>query len=154
MSYEYYANVDDLPIFNWAMINENNKIQYIRKDQYNEPVVKEDIEAWKAFSNTYSDDIGQSKNYTRYVELLQESNELMAEYIATNNVSLLNDIKIIQSDIDKVKKEIDDNDSSIFDMVVAIHQHLGIQLTPQTTTVRMFFKYLEQLNKNGRASNK
>ena len=154
MSYEYYANVDDLPIFNWAMINENNKIQYIRKDQYNEPVVKEDIEAWKAFSNAYSDDIGQSKNYTRYVELLQESNELMAEYIATNNVSLLNDIKIIQSDIDKVKKEIDDNDSSIFDMVVAIHQHLGIQLTPQTTTVRMFFKYLEQLNKNGRASNK
>ena len=154
MSYKYYVSVDDLPIFNWAMINEDNKIQYIRKGEYDKQPVQEDVEAWKAFSNTYSNDIGESKNYTRYIELLQESNELIAEYIATNNTSLLNDIKLLQADISKAKEKIDENDSSIFDMVVSIHQHLGIQLDPQTTTVRMFFKYLDQLNKNGRSSNK
>lgn len=146
MQLEYYENADDMPIFNWAMINEKDKLQYIRKGNYGAPICQDDIIHWKSFCDSYREEFGVSKEYKEYIDTLHELNELIGEYIETGEEMIRNFITIKQSEVEGLKKHIDQTgEQSVFSAAVALHQHLGTNLNLQETSVRMFFAYLEEL---------
>ena len=146
MSYEYYESVDDMPILNWAMINEKDKVQYIRKDNFSGEICKEDYINWKIFCDKYREEFGVSKKYKEYINTVHELNLLIDEFITTGNAIIRNSINIKQGEVEELKKHIDETgEQSVFSAIASIHQHLGTPLDPQKLSVRMFFEYLEQL---------
>ena len=81
-------------------------------------------------------EFGQSKELKKEIELRKDLMEVSLEYLLNNDRSLLNDIKIINSDLEKLLNDSSNQVELDFDEEISkVSKHLGYAINQKTTSV-------------------
>lgn len=108
MQEEYYLKVDDCPLKAWRKANEGD-LKWLRSEK-GKGTKEQDKKAWEELQDDFLRQIGLSKDYAEYLDLLRERAILQLEYlkserkrdgITIRNRALLNKIKILDVQINE-----------------------------------------------------
>tara|TARA_R110000744_G_scaffold275082_2_gene388058 strand:+ start:3205 stop:3543 length:339 start_codon:yes stop_codon:yes gene_type:complete len=85
-------------------------------------------------------EFGQSKELKKEIELRQDLMEANLNYLQANDRSLLNDIKLIKSDLDKLMNDASSDVDYDFDKEAGkLGEHLGMIIKQKETSVFEYY---------------
>ena len=97
----YYLDTENLPLFNWRMINDKSDFTYLRIDKL-KGSENEDIEAWNVVLDSYYKEFGLSEDYNILLELKMDLALLQNDFAITGTTFLLNKIRHLTEQVQEL----------------------------------------------------
>ena len=140
---EYWASIDEMPLYNWIRCN-RGEIKYSRVKKRGNSY--HDIKNWSALYDEYLKEFGLDTRYKRYVEAQIKKAILQSDYIITKEKFKLTEIEIESQKL----KDMDSHfgaGKQIEEILTWLGMFLGYKLDQKKTTVKEYFIILEQYGK-------
>lgn len=141
-----YNSIEELPIWNWFKVFETNELKHIIKG---EGVVEDSIlkENWNKLFSEYIDIFGLDDNLVSHIKHEKKLVLLQLEYAIKKRPS---DLFKIELALTNVKEKQSEKVKSDFMQVIAqVENALERNINERKISVRKFYTYLKQLEKNG-----
>lgn len=97
----YYLDTENLPLFNWRMINDKSDFTYLRIDKL-KGSENEDIQAWELTLDSYYKEFGLSEDYNVLLELKMDLALLQNDYAISGNTFLQNKIRHLTEQVQEL----------------------------------------------------
>jgi len=97
----YYLDTENLPLFNWRMINDKSDFTYLRIDKL-KGSENEDIQAWESTLDSYYKEFGLSEDYNVLLELKMDLALLQNDYAISGNTFLQNKIRHLTEQVQEL----------------------------------------------------
>lgn len=150
-STQYYSGIDEMPLFNWRKCQEKGDYKYARISIENGSDLLDEF-SWKIIYDTYLEEFGFTSTYVRIMELQHEIAELQCDFIIQDRRFILNKIKMLEGELSELVER--PNESDMDQAITYISKWLGFRINPKETTVREFFKYVRDYEKEVEAMKK
>lgn len=147
---DYYGDIDEMPLYNWRKCNEG-KVHYTRKN-LEKGTKKRDHEQWEKTYDSYLAEFGLGQDYARYYELKIELAVIQCEFVETDDRFLLNRIKQLEHEIKELLEREPGADTDT--AIVHLSKWMGSLIDQKKVTVRMFYKMLNEQQKEAEALKK
>jgi hypothetical protein len=148
----YYKSIDDMPIYNFHqyMVTQDLKwlLEETEKYKSTEKTDQLLVDQWVILHDEYLKHFGISKNYKKVMEQEDKITKLMISRWLKDDASLETIIKIETMKLDELngKKK---KGSSFEEDIAVIEKYRGIGLDPKKTSVKMFYTYINLMQKDG-----
>ena len=145
----YYDSIDEMLLFNWRRCQEKGEYVFMRRNMDEEDGRKvseeKDLIAWEKVYGEYIDEFGWGKFFERVWELKEQIALAKCDYIIENRRYLLNEVNSLQAELDELlNREVDgDMDTCI----IHLSRWMTYRINDRETTVREFFKMLNEFEK-------
>ena len=147
----YYLSIHDCSIHSWSRARKNGNYTFLQRRHFNTPSNKIDMDNSLSGEYAYMEllsqiwhEFGQSKELKKEIELRRDLFDVSMLYIQSDDRSLLNDIKLIKADLDKMIAESGAAVEVNFDEQVSkLAKHLGRAINQKETSV---FEYYAATN--------
>ena len=140
-----YNSIEELPIWNWFKVFETSELKHIiKKGEVDESILKE---KWQELFSEYVDIFGLDDNLVSHIKHEKKVVLLQLEYAIKKKAS---DLFKIELEMLKAKEKQSDKVQSDFMQVIAqVENALTRNIDEKKISVRKFYTYLKQLEKNG-----
>ena len=146
MEFKRYEHIDDMPLFNWRKVQEDQDYRYTRlEDIYKGEEEPEDYLAWDKVYESFLETFGVSEYYTRILELRLQKAIAQCDLVITEDRSHNNFIKRYDREITELMNR--DNDMTLGDCISYVSKWQGYPVQQKKTTVREFYETLETMKK-------
>ena len=146
---DYYKKIDDLPVWNFWQVIEDNEFGYLLKLENYEEIPEYDIEqlakVWDDLDYQYFKYFGIDEKY--YDKLIQEKKILLLEIEAIIEKSTFAIVRLRQEK--RFLKEMSEEGAKIknLDMLVSVEKFMGFSLNPKEISVKKFYSYVKNMVK-------
>lgn len=143
-----YSSIESCPIYRYSRVIETGNLEYLlpKKIKITNRVKSLLDDAWTNINDEYFDRYGISDEYKELhrqeISLAKE----MCQYIIDDKAHHLNQITYLLKSIELKKRKL--KSSEINEVKYYIEKDIGIKLDEKTTSVREFFDYYHQVQKN------
>lgn len=146
----YYANIDELPLFNWKKCQEGKK-EYTRKN-IEEGNEIGDYQAWTDIYSSYLEAFGISRQYKEYLSKQSAYIRALLRFAQSGDDFDKNDIRIIRIELDLLEKQFESKDNSTLDdAIVYVSKWLGGGFIDENkTTVKQFYTAYNKMIEHGK----
>lgn len=140
-----WESIEDMPIYNWMKILETGDLKWLFKEKGRVSVKAEDH--WLTLQQEYMDEFDLDEGYKQQLRLMEKLKNLNCEFVITRDRSLLNIIKITETDIADLGPKAAIGFYQILDHV---EKYKGFAIDPKTTSVMKWYYSLKNMS-NGKA---
>lgn len=148
----YYSSLDEMPIYNWRMINETNNLEFLLKKKKKlserEILILEDVFA--TLYDSFLDTFGISDTYRRMLELKRDIAVLQARMVIENDRSLRTDIRIADYELKELNKKGSESKQTFIEVKAYIEKFMGFRINQYETSVTEYYSYLDIMKKNNK----
>lgn len=141
---KYYTSIEDLPVWNWWKLHENNDVSLVlrdKKDKVDESVV----DVIKALQNEFIVTFGIDENYASSLRKQIEIELLKIKILKTKDRSFNTMIKILEIELqDLTSKE---QDRSVGGATIAIEKWMGFKLEIKKVSTFEYYSYIKAIEK-------
>lgn len=146
MEFKYYEHIDDMPLYNWRKVQEDQDYRYTRlEDIYKYKETTTDYIAWDKVYESFLDSFGVSEYYVRILEIKRMKALAQCELVITGDRSNNNTIKRCDRELKEIMER--DNDMTLGDCISYVSKWQGFPVRQKQTTVREFYETLETMRK-------
>ena len=143
----YYATIDEMPLYNWIKCSEENDLTHARKGKNGTKQLDEHY--WTAIYNDYLDTFGLSKYHKKLIMTQKKRAIAQLEHIITEKKFQKT---IIEMQTQKLQSILDSNGTglSIEQSLIHLSKWLGYYIKTKEISVKEFFvlsKECERANK-------
>jgi hypothetical protein len=132
-----------MPLFNWLRCLEG-KLNYTRKNATEQDeITQEDLDSWNKIYDNYLDIYGLNDLAKRLMKLQVKLAKAKNDYIIRSNKFQFNVIRIIESEIEKVKG-LTNKGITTESVLVHLSKFQGYHISVKTLTVREYFDLLKE----------
>lgn len=143
----YYNSIHTCSIYSWSRARKHGNFSFLQKKHFNTPANKIPQNSSLAGEECYLSlltelwhEFGQSKELKKEIDLRTDLMELNLEYLIEGDRCLLNDIKIVKAELEKLLKESSSSVDFDFDKEVGkVAQHLGRAINQKETTIFEYY---------------
>ena len=140
-----YNSIEELPIWNWFKVFETNELKHIIIEGVVEDTILKDT--WNKLFSEYIDIFGLDDNLVSHIKHEKKIVLLELEYAIKKKAS---DLFKIELEMLKVQEKQSEKVQSDFMQVIAqVESALTRNIDEKKISVRKFYTYLKQLEKNG-----
>jgi hypothetical protein len=141
----FYESIEEIPLYNWAKINEGNlKFILLKIDtEVNELQLSE---AWEKLYDDYIVKRGLSKHYQKLLTLMKQKTVLECDYIITGELFKLTEIEIQEEKLREMIQK-DAVDISIEKTLIYLSKWIGYRLDWKVITLNEYYLILEEYGK-------
>jgi hypothetical protein len=140
-----YNSIEELPIWNWFKVFETNELKHIIIEGVVEDTILKDT--WNKLFSEYIDIFGLDDNLVSHIKHEKKMVLLELEYAIKRRAS---DLFKIELEIENTKEKQSEKVQSDFMQVIAqVENALNRNINEKKISVRKFYTYLKQLQKNG-----
>lgn len=138
-----YKSFDDISLYSWNKCT-NGMLQYVRFGATDEDTHDEnDVKAWDSIYDAYLKMFGLQPIYEQYLRKSIELANVQADYVITSDKYLKNVIRILETDIEKLKGKFNKG-TNIEDVLIYLGKWYGQILDSQKITAKFYFSLLKQ----------
>jgi len=138
----YFLDFSEIPLFNYEKCL-NGEYHFARKDK-TKGNDQADYHVWKLIYDQYLKKFGIGREYSMFLDKVEELTLLNCEYVETENRFLLNGIRRLEREIeDFTKKE----KGNFTEQVVIVSKWLGSRINTRETTADEFYTMVEMIKK-------
>jgi hypothetical protein len=138
-----YSGIDDMLLFNWLKCLEG-KLNYTRINaNEHDEITQEDLDSWNKIYDNYLDIYGLNDLAQRLMKLQIKLAKAKNDYIIRSNKFQFNVIRIVESEIEKLKS-LTNKGITTESVLVHLSRYQGYQITVKTITVRGYFDLLKE----------
>ena len=140
MSYEYYNNYDEIPLFNWRKAMEKQLFKFVRLD-ISKGIDAQDVDAWMKVYDSYLEERGIGNDMIYLLDLKNAKMELELEFAENGDNFLRNEIRRLNKEIiDYISK---DKGLSIDEILVHLSKFCGYRINQKEMTAKEFYILLD-----------
>ena len=143
-----WADLEEMPINNWRLILETGDLKYLFKSGKGR-VSKRCEDHWDNLQQEYINEFGIEENYKQLLRLQTKLTNLNLDFVITRDRHLLNVIRIIEADIEDLKKG---ESIKFFEMLDHVEKYKGFAIDPNKYSVKKWYYSLKNISKNGEAN--
>lgn len=151
-AWNFYESIDELPIWNWNMVNEKGDFTYLKKNRINGQVTKEEYanlkEQWEKLFADYIDRFKFSKNFLTIFDKKKEIMQWQKQYAETGDKSVFTFIKFAERELAELEKE--KTGSDFLETKSILQQFLGYRIDAKLTSVAEFYTDLRRLQERNK----
>ena len=130
-------------LFNWLKCLEG-KLNYTRINaNEHDEITQEDLDSWNKIYDNYLDIYGLNDLAQRLMKLQIKLAKAKNDYIIRSNKFQFNVIRIVESEIEKLKS-LTNKGITTESVLVHLSRYQGYQITVKTITVRGYFDLLKE----------
>lgn len=138
-----YKSFDDISLYDWNKCT-SGLIQYVRIDVNDEDTYDEnDIKVWDNIYDAYLKMFGLQPIYEQYLRKSIELANIQADYVITSDKYLKNVIRILETDIEKLKGKFSKG-TNIENVLVYLGKWYGQILDSRKITAKFYFSLLKE----------
>lgn len=143
----YYDSIEELPIWNWFKIQENDDVSYLLKAQSK---LNDDqkIELGQVFERIYQEFLklfGISDEFYQIISLRREIAIMKLDMYLNNDASMETFIEIKELELAKLLKS--NEGSTTHELKARIEKFMGFRLDEKMVSVKEFYSYIELIKK-------
>lgn len=143
MQKKSYKSFDDISLSDWNKCT-SGLIQYVRINANDEDKFDEnDIKVWDSIYDDYLKMFGLQPIYEQYLRKSIELANVQADYIITSDKYLKNVIRILETDIEKLKGKFSKG-TNIENVLVYLGKWYGQILDSRKITAKFYFSLLKE----------
>lgn len=150
--WDLYESIDELPIWNWNMVNEKGDYTYVKKNRVNAQVTKEEYAnlkiQWEKLFAEYIDRFKFSPTFLTILEKKKEVMQWQKQYAETGDKSVFTFIKFAERELSELEKE--KTGSDFLETKSILQQFLGYRIDPKLTSVAEFYTDLRRLQERNK----
>ena len=147
MSIKRYSEIDEILLFNWNKCCEG-AYNYVRLEPTKQDeITEQDVLAWEQVYSDYIKHFGLNKMYERYLKVSTKIATAQNNYVQTNQRRLLNVIRILEFDLEKIKSEMSKG-TSIELVLMHLSKYMNFHQDPKKITVLQFFTMTKEYGRN------
>lgn len=145
----YYSSLDDLPIFNWRMINEKNDLEFLlkKKKKLTEKEQEKLKEVFEIIYDSFIDAWGISDQYRRILELKRDIAVLQARMFLEKDRSIKTEIRIADHELNMLLNKNENGKQSFSEVKAYVDKFMGFRINAHETSVNEYYGYLELMKK-------
>jgi len=152
IAWELYDSIDELPIWNWNMVNEKGDYTYIKKNRINGQVTKEEHanlkKQWEKLFSDYIDRFKFSKNFLTILEKKKDIMQWQKQYAMTNDKSVFTFITFAERELKELENE--NKGSDFFETKAIVEKFIGFRIDVKSTSVNEFYTYIKMLHEKNK----
>lgn len=142
----YYDDIEFLPLTIWEKC-QNGELFHLRKE-LESGTDEQDIEVWQDLNYQYAEEFGLSRHHQKYLLLKKQLMILELRMLETGNRMLLNDIRMVKSEITELSKGNESQDSvSIDDSLIWLSKFMGFFLNKNDLMTKQYYLLVKQYGK-------
>ena len=143
----YYSSIHQCSIYSWSRARKHGNFAFLQIKLFSTPSnlieLDQTLSGEKAYMDLLSElwfEFGQSKELQKEIELRKDLMEVSLEYLINNDRSLLNDIKIIGAELEKLLKDSSNQVEYDFDKEISkVAKNLGYAINQKETSVFEYY---------------
>ena len=140
----YYKSIEDIPVYNWWKLHEENDFKYLLKDSKNKTNNRAE-KVVKSIKDEFINTFGVDKKYEEYLNLVWKLEVKKIEIAITGDRSKKIFADMLEIDIEDLlnEKEVEVHNHGL----MHIEKYMGFRLDVKTTTVFEFYSYVKDIEK-------
>jgi hypothetical protein len=143
-SNRYYKSIEDLPVYNWWKLHEENDFKYLLRDS-NKKVNKYSINIFKSIKDEFVNEFGIDRRYEQYLDKVWKLEMYNIKMALTGDKSDKIFADILEFEIEDLLNE---QETKVHNHgVMHIEKYMGFRLDIKTTTVNEFYGYVKEIEK-------
>jgi hypothetical protein len=147
LSIGYFDSIHECSIYSWSRSRKHSNFAFLERKTFDIPsnriTVNNSLKGEAVYLGLLTElwfEFGQSKELKKEIELRKDLMEVSLEYLLNNDRSLLNDIKLIQSELKKLLDESSKQVDYDFDEEISkASKHLGREINQKKTSVFEYY---------------
>ena len=140
--YKYYKNINELPIFNFDVINRTHEYQYLMKDYEEAAPPNINLERlWIKIYDEFLDRFGLSEKYEDWMRIKVEAVRLYREAYIDGQRHLRTLAKVKWLEADELMQGIEMENLSI--VAARLSKYMGFGINIMTTSVSDFYSFMK-----------
>jgi hypothetical protein len=143
MQEKYYLTIDECPLKNWRLANED-QFDWLRKKVKVKFTREEDLQAWEILYNDFIAKVGLNPEFKDYLELVKLKIEAINEFIQNRKRFILNEIQRLDNELKQYQKS-GQKGLTIQEILPLMTKHYGTIFREKDLTVLEYFDHLKQL---------
>ena len=149
---KFYKDIDEMPIYNFEMINKTGNLQYLAKRDYKKVKVDKSLEViWENIYNEYLQEFGINENFVMYLKYKLEA---IKYYNNAYNKGLRHEINFAKLAEKNAEELINDgSDISVGDIASVMAKNMGFRINIKEISVREFYNNIKLMQKNNGENN-
>jgi hypothetical protein len=141
----FYELIEEIPLYNWAKINEGN-LKFILLNIDTEVTELQLSEAWEKLYDDYIVKRGLSKHYKKLLSLMKQKVILQCDYIITGELFKLTELEIQEQKLNEMIQK-DAIDISIEKTLIYLSKWIGYRLDWKIITLSEYYLIMEEYGK-------
>lgn len=142
-----YSGIDTMILFNWLQCLDGN-FNYTRlRATENDVIDENDMNAWDKVYSSYIDCFGLNDLYIRLLGFQKKKALAQAEYVLTKSAFQKNIIRLMDIEIEKVKKEMNKGITTE-SVLVHLSKYMGFRQDPKKITVKEYFSLIKEYERS------
>lgn len=143
-SNRYYKSIEDLPVYNWWKLHEENDFKYLLKDS-NKKVNRYAINIFKSIKDEFVNTFGIDRRYEQYLDKVWKLEMYNIKMALTGDKS----DKIFADNLEfEIEDLLNEQETKVHNHgVMHIEKYMGFRLDIKTTTVNEFYGYVKEIEK-------
>lgn len=141
----FYESIDEIPLYNWAKINDGN-LKFILISMDSDVTDLELSDAWEKLYDDYIEKRGLSKHYKKLLSLMKQKVILQCDYIITGELFKLTELEIQEQKLNEMIQK-DAIDISIEKTLIYLSKWIGYRLDWKVITLNEYYLILEEYGK-------
>jgi transcriptional regulator CtsR len=144
-SNRYYKSIEDLPVYNWWKIHEENDFKWLLSNP-NKKVNRYADKIFKSIKSQFVDEFGIDKRYAKYLDALVKKTLLEIKMVKTKDKSSKIFIDLLETEIidfltEDEKKSVSDKGFSI------VSKYVGGSIKIKEITVWEFYHHIKAIER-------
>lgn len=139
---QYFLELNEITLFNYDKCL-NGKLVYCRRNTA-KGTPENDFQAWSTIYDQYLSRFGIGKQYSLFLDKMEELTILNCDFVITGDRFLLNKIRILEAEIKDSSKE---DGSTLTEQVVMVSKWMRSRVNPRETTADEFYTMVEMIKK-------
>jgi hypothetical protein len=143
-SNRYYKSIEDLPVYNWWKLHEENDFKYLLRDS-NKKVNRYAINIFKSIKDEFVNEFGIDRRYEQYLDKVWKLEMYNIKMALTGDKS----DKIFADNLEfEIEDLLNEQETKVHNHgVMHIEKYMGFRLDIKTTTVNEFYGYVKEIEK-------
>ena len=136
----------DAPVYVWEKVHKTLDLTYllVKRKKVDEKLAKKLNLAWEKMYDEYLQEFGFSEAFLALKKKEMEIALIQCSLILTNDRSFETEIEIAEDELNALKNNLGASD--FMDAKKAIEKNMKFQINMNTTSIREFYSYLNDLN--------
>lgn len=140
-----YKHIDEIPLWNWIMLNERKDYKYLNAD-LSTISDSEGEKIAEALNKEITDIIGISDDFLILFQMQKDYNKMLNDLLITKDTEFIGLLKGKQLEIDRVMKLNDVKNTSLWRSVAMLSYMLKINIDLKNTVVREYIEFIQIAN--------
>lgn len=149
----YFLELNEIPLYNFDKCL-NGKYGYTRRS-WSVGNDEKDFEAWTSIYDQYIAKFGIGRDYSIFLDKMEELTLINCDFVMTGNNFLLNKKRLLEAEL---KEYTEKEGVGLTQQIVVVTKWMGSRVNPRETSAEEFFTMLEMIKKeqekNGKKSSK